>query len=90
MKNSKCISYNIKFQTQLINLYKLQFGRGWDAHGGFNHPIIAGISLRFNNPGRNLQLARYCASTAGGFLVLARCSRNTRLQTARYWHHSKR
>ena len=53
------IVHNEKFK-----MYNLQFGGGWDAHGGFNHPIIAGISLRFNKPGRNLQLARYCASTA--------------------------
>ena len=79
------IVHNEKFK-----MYNLQFGGDWDAHGGFNHPIVAGISLRFNNPGRNLQLARYCASTAEGFLVLARCRRNTVFQTARYWHYFKR
>ena len=31
-------------RSEKFKMYNLQFGGGWDAHGGFNHTIIAGIS----------------------------------------------
>ena len=72
--------------VQIRNLLQLLLNL---VYGGLMSELQSAIP-KILVPGRNLQLARYYASTAEGFLVLARCRRNTGFQTALYWHYSKR